>query len=106
MRIVTRVSKTISKDDFSAALGVDVKRLFYENSYFKAVVKDGDQEVSLYFRCKDVKGLLGLSYNIFDIGIEPVKGQKDTFSYYKEQEHYKGGFRLGKLKRILKNILE
>jgi hypothetical protein len=106
MRVVTRTKKTISKEDFTEFLGVKVTKLEFEDSYFKAVIKQNGQETSVYLRCADIRGMCDIPYNMLDAGITPVKRKPDTFVYFAEEEHVKQSFNLKKLKAKLQELTQ
>ena len=105
MRIVTIEKYTITKEQLAKALDTPkIHSIMLKDNYIKIVIHKGKKVALIYLQCTDLKGLLGLDFNILDEDIRIDK--KGNIQYFREEEQLKSKFDAKKTKWCIHKILQ
>lgn len=100
MRIVRRVKRIVTMEELGKIFGATISQIINPKGedYFIFIVDAKHEQISVYFRCEDVKKLLNIRENIFS---EDFKITKKGIEYFMEEEQYKGGFNIKKIQKTI-----
>lgn len=110
MKVKVKETLVINKDILSDALDVYISSMTYENSYFRLVSHKNyatikDKEVIIYLRCSDLKGVLGLDINVFDLETPKFNKKSGNYTFKYERTVLQKKFNFRRLKNTLKKHL-